>query len=261
MEPERSPTPRDVALARRAIGLIDLTDLADDRSATGIDELCRRAAEHGTAAVCVWPVHVARCAELLASSPVRLATVVNFPTGDEAVDAVVGQTRTALDDGADEIDLVLPYRSLIVGDDAYAAAVVATVAAEIPAPRLLGAPRLLKVILETGALPTVALVRQAAQLSIDNGADFVKTSTGKIAVGATLDAVRAMLDVIAENTRAGRKIGLKPSGGVRSLDDVDGYLGLADEIMGPGWATPSTFRFGASGLLEVLLDVIGASDR
>lgn len=102
--------------AHRAIGLIDLTDLSDDHSPDGIDELCRRAREHGTAAVCVWPEFVARCSELLAGSDVRVATVVNFPSGDDARDDVAAMARAALADGADDIDLVLPYRAFLDGD-------------------------------------------------------------------------------------------------------------------------------------------------
>ena len=102
--------------ARRAIGLIDLTDLADDHSPDGIDDLCRRAREHSTAAVCVWPEYVERCAALLSGSGVRVATVVNFPSGDESVDTVVAAVRSALAAGADDVDLVLPYRALLDGD-------------------------------------------------------------------------------------------------------------------------------------------------
>jgi deoxyribose-phosphate aldolase len=251
-----------VERARRAIGLIDLTDLADDQSAAGIDELCRRAAEHHTAAVCVWPVHVKRCAALLSSSPVRVATVVNFPTGDEPLDDVAFDTRAAVDAGADEIDVVIPYRALLRGDVGSVSELVATAASALAGSGHItvdGGTRLLKVILETGALPTDDLVRTAATVAIDNGADFVKTSTGKIAIGATPGAARVLLDVIAEFGRAGRTVGIKPSGGVRSLDDVDTYIGLAEELMGQGWVTPSTFRLGASGLLDVLLDVIRAA--
>jgi deoxyribose-phosphate aldolase len=233
--------------ARRAIGLIDLTDLADDHAPDGIDELCRRAHTHGTAAVCVWPEYVRRCAELLEGCDVRVATVVNFPSGDESIDDVVAMTRTALADGADDIDLVLPYHGFLAGDSTQAADMVAAIA------RLVEAPALLKVILETGAYPDTESVGAAARLAIANGADFVKTSTGKIAQGASLDAARAMLGEIAAATAKGRTVGLKPSGGIRSYDDAMDYLGLADEVMGEGWATPETFRYGASGVLDALL--------
>jgi len=236
-----------IAAARRAIGLIDLTDLADDHSPAGIDTLCRRAREHATAAVCVWPEYVATCANQLRGTGVRVATVVNFPSGDEPIDAVTTAVAAALSDGADDVDLVLPYRAVLAGDVDRAAAMVAAVAA------LVEPPTLLKVILETGALGDPGIVASAAQLAIDNGADFVKTSTGKIPAGASLEAAAAMLEVIA---RAGRPVGLKPSGGIRTFDEAMAYIDLADSVMGEGWSSPTTFRFGASGLLDALLAVI-----
>ncbi len=239
--------------ARRAIGLIDLTDLSDDHAPDGIDELCRRAREHGTAAVCVWPEFVARCAESLDGSAVRVATVVNFPSGDDAVVDVVDLTRTALAAGADDIDLVLPYRAFLDGDSERAGEMVAAISA------LVEPPRLLKVILESGAHPGPESVAAAARLAIENGADFVKTSTGKIAEGASLHAARAMLGEIAVAAEAGRTVGLKPSGGIRSFDDAMAYLDLADGVMGEGWATPATFRYGASGVLDALLAELDGS--
>ena len=227
--------------------MIDLTDLSDDHSPDGIDELCRRAREHGTAAVCVWPEYVARCAELLAGSAVRVATVVNFPSGDEAVDDVVALAGAALAEGADDIDLVLPYRAYLGGDSDRAGEMVAAIAA------LVESPKLLKVILESGAYPDTDTVARAARLALANGADFVKTSTGKISEGASLEAARAMLDEIHTAAQTGRAVGIKPSGGIRTSDEAFAYIDLADEAMGEGWATPATFRFGASGLLDALL--------
>lgn len=250
MDDDTTARPSDVELARRAIGLIDLTDLADDHADTGIDQLCHRAAEHGTAAVCVWPEHVARCRSLLAGTPVRVATVVNFPTGEDGVDAVVERTRAALDHGADEIDVVQPYRAVLLGDLGAASTMVRAVRAAVPAPAVL------KVILETGALRDGSSISETARVAVEEGADFVKTSTGKVPIGATPEAVRLMLEVIAD---ADRPVGVKPSGGIRSLDDVRTYLALAAEVMGPEWATPATFRFGASGLLDALLEVLRGS--
>ena len=227
--------------------MIDLTDLSDDHSPDGIDELCRRAREHGTAAVCVWPEYVARCAELLDGCAVRVATVVNFPSGDDAVDDVVALADTALLAGADDIDLVLPYRAFLADDAECAADMVAALAG------LVESPKLLKVILESGAYPDPDTVAGAARLAIANGADFVKTSTGKIPEGASLEAARAMLGEIHAAAHTGRTVGLKPSGGIRTSDEAFAYVDLADEVMGQGWATPATFRFGASGLLDALL--------
>ena len=238
-------------IARRAIGLIDLTDLADDHAPDGIAELCRRAATHHTAAVCVWPEYVAQCVASLAGTGVRVATVVNFPTGSEPVEDVVADTRRALEDGADDIDLVLPYRAFRAGDTARAGGMVAAVA------ELIDAPAILKVILESGELTDAGAIAAAARLAIDHGADFVKTSTGKTAHGASIEAARAMLAEIARTSRdEGRTVGIKPSGGIRSVDDAAAYLAVADQVMGDGWADASTFRFGASGLLDALLAVI-----
>ncbi|CAM5773408.1 deoxyribose-phosphate aldolase [Bosea minatitlanensis] len=236
-------------LARRALALLDLTDLAEDATAEGARALCRRAVcgPVPVAAVCLWPRFVAVAREALGDGPVRIATVVNFPDGDSPVAAVIGETGAALAAGADEIDLVLPWRAVLAGDTAAGSAMVRDVKARC-------GDRLLKVILETGEYPDPDSVTVAAGLAIAAGADFIKTSTGKTAHSASLPAARAMLGVIAG---AGRPVGLKPSGGIRTLADAKAYLDLADAIMGPDWATPRSFRFGASGLYGAL---IGAMD-
>ena len=125
------------------------------------------------------------------------------------------------------------------------------------------APIRLKVILESGGYPDLDSIRDAARLAVARGADFVKTSTGKTAVSATIAAVVMMLDAIRETVRAtgldtGRVIGLKPSGGIRTVGDAARYLAVADEMMGPAWVSPGTFRFGASGLLDALEAAIAA---
>ncbi len=142
---------------------------------------------------------------------------------------------------------MLPYRAFLAGDEARAAAMVEAIT------DLVDAPCIVKVILETGAFPTGESISAAARLAIGAGADFVKTSTGKIPAGASLEAAAAML---AEIAAADRTIGLKPSGGIRTFDEAMAYVDLADSVMGAGWATPSTFRFGASGLLDALLAVV-----
>lgn len=235
------------AIARRALPLVDLTHLADSTPAD-IEDLCARAVgPHGsTAAVCVWPPFVAQAHRLLAASTVRVATVVNFPDGGTDIVSVVGQTIDVLEAGADEVDLVLPYRAFLAGDHHVAAEMVAAVRSEID---LAGPGRLLKVILESGEYPGQPAIADAAALVIDQGADFVKTSTGKRPVSATPEAVATILQVIR---RSGRPAGVKPAGGIRTVSDAAVYLGLADTIMGPEWASPATFRFGASGLLDAL---------
>jgi len=235
------------SIAHRAIALLDLTELNDHATEADVASLCARAVgPHGSvAAVCVWPRHVALAVRKLAGTGVRIATVVNFPLGENSIDDVVELARTAQADGADEIDLVLPYRAFLAGDHARAAAMVAALRVAIPA----GSGKKLKVILETGELVELAVIRAAAELAIRNGADFIKTSTGKTPVSATLAATEVMLQVIHDLDPA---VGLKPSGGIRTLSDATAHLAQADKIMGADWATASTFRFGASGLLTAL---------
>jgi deoxyribose-phosphate aldolase len=237
------------ALATRALRSLDLTDLSDTCTQSAIDALCAKAIDpHGpVAAICLWPQFVKRARERLAQSTVRIATVINFPSGNADVARVVDDTREALADGADEIDLVIPYTAFRNGDAAAASEMVSAVRDAVDGGRLL------KVILETGELGDDGLIRQASELAINGGADFIKTSTGKTPVSATPEAARVMLETIKSSARP---VGIKPSGGIRSLADAALYLNLADEIMGAGWATPRTFRIGASSVFDALVAAI-----
>ena len=241
----------DATLARRLIACLDLTDLSEAADETGTDALCARAvgAPGPVAAVCVWPRMVARAKRALGASPVRAATVANFPHGRDEEERVLEEVAGSLRDGADEIDLVLPYLRFLHGEDDAALALVRAVRERVDRGRVL------KLILETGALADPAAIRKASELGIRAGADFLKTSTGKSPVSATPEAARAMLDAIKAS---GRPVGLKVSGGVRSVADAATYLALAEEVMGPGWAKPSTFRIGASALHGALVDAIEA---
>jgi deoxyribose-phosphate aldolase len=240
-------TDRDTAI--RALKLLDLTELGDGCREDQIERLIQKAqTPHGpVAAICIWPQFVSIARRRLEGSPVRIATVINFPMGGDDVERAIDDTAEALKDGADEIDLVMPWQALLAGDEATARSMIGEVHDEID-----GAARL-KVILETGMLPDQAAVRRAADLAIDCGADFIKTSTGKTERSATPEAVRTMLDAIKA---AERTVGLKPSGGIRTLADASAYLALVDQDMGPVWASPGTFRFGASGLYDALIDAI-----
>lgn len=231
--------------AQRILSLIDLTNLNDDCTEDNVVELCSRAqGEFGnTAAVCVWPRFVNLCASILQGTSIKVATVVNFPHGGTDVADVVATTIAALDAGTDEIDLVLPYQSMITGDEAQVLSMLQAVR------EVVHAPAHLKVILETGELINPERIRRASELAIKSGADFIKTSTGKSKISATPEAVTTMLQVIRDS---GRPVGLKPSGGIRTVAEAQQYLDLADAIMGPQWATPQTFRFGASGLLDAV---------
>ncbi|GEO98871.1 deoxyribose-phosphate aldolase [Methylobacterium haplocladii] len=229
-------------IARRAIPLLDLTDLADACGASAIDVLCRTAREGGVAAVCVWPQFVGQCLRGLHGDPIAVATVINFPAGGEDVERAVDDTVEAVRDGAQEIDLVLPYRALLRGESELARDMVTAVR------EVCDGGRLLKVILETGELPSPDRIAEASRIALEAGADFIKTSTGKSAVSATPEAAEVMLRAIS--THGGG--GLKVSGGLKTVADAAVYLSLADRIMGPDWATAKTMRLGASSLYGAL---------
>jgi len=237
------------AVASRALSLLDLTNLKDDCTPEQIVTLCGRAqsAFGPTAAICIWPRFVMQARTLLGpDSPIRIATVVNFPSGEMKTEDVLAETRDAVADGADDIDLVIPYRALANGDDKAVTDMVSAVKAAC-------GPAILKTILETGELKDISLIRRASDLSIAAGADFIKTSTGKVGVNATLEAADIMLQAIRDSRK---KVGFKPAGGISTVADAALYLSLADTIMGEDWVMPSTFRFGASGLLDDIIAVL-----
>jgi deoxyribose-phosphate aldolase len=239
----------DVETAQRALRCLDLTDLTETCNDQAIDSLCKKALDPRgpVAAVCVWPQFVVRAREGLKGSAVRIATVVNFPAGGEDVGRVMDDVQEALSDGANEIDLVLPYEALRRGEIGVASEMIEAVR------EMTDQGRLLKVILETGELKDPALVETASRLAIEAGADFIKTSTGKTSVSATPAAAEILLNAIKAS---GRPVGLKPSGGIRTVADAKVYIDLADRIMGPGWAKPNTFRIGASSVYDALIAAI-----
>lgn len=240
-------------LAAKAISLLDLTNLNDDCDEAAIEALCQKAqTPHGnTAAVCVWPRFVAKAKSCLEGTGIKVATVVNFPHGGDDLFATIEETKAAIADGADEIDLVLPYKTFANGRRGYGETMVVRVKEA-----LTGEVKL-KVILETGELKDAEVIRAAAEAAIAGGADFIKTSTGKVPVNATPQAAEIMLDVIAQS---GKPVGFKPAGGVRTLDDAATYLAIAEKFMGADWATPAHFRFGASGVLDALLAVMDGKE-
>jgi deoxyribose-phosphate aldolase len=244
------PDRTDADVARLAIPLLDLTDLADDTVADAAEELCVRARAAGVAAVCVWPAYVALCVDALADTGVRVATVVNFPSGEEPGRDVLAATALALGDGADEIDVVLPYRSWLHGDEDAASTVLDGVRDLVNegAEHTTG-PGIVKVIIESGELPDQAAIDRATHFAIAHGADFVKTSTGKRAVSATPEAAEIILEAIE---LSGLPVGLKVSGGIRTVGDARTYIELAENVMGADWISRDTFRFGASSLLDAL---------
>ncbi len=242
-----------VKTARLALACLDLTSLNDADDAAAISALCARAslgAAGAPAAVCVWQRFVAQARAALPAG-IRVAAVANFPAGGLDAAAAVADARAIVDAGADEVDLVLPWRALRRGDAAGAAALVAAVRAACPG-------RTLKLILESGDLATPALVRQACLIGLDAGVNFLKTSTGKTLTGATPDAARVMLQAIAAHPR-GAQVGFKGSGGIRSVADAEVYIALVREILGESALTPQRLRFGASGLLGDIETVLAGS--
>ena len=249
-----SPERLRARVAARSLPLLDLTSLGDDDTEADVDELARAAGTpHGpVAAVCVWPRFISTARRRLdeTGANVGVASVANFPDGDPDPERAASDTIAVLDAGGDEIDVVFPWRSLIDGDELAGHRVVA-------AARAAAGSHTLKVILETGELAEADLIARAGAIALDEGADFLKTSTGKTATSATPDAVRVLLELIG---RSGAGAGIKVSGGVRTVDQAADYLTLADEVMGPDWVSATTFRFGASSLLQDLLDALGPAD-
>jgi deoxyribose-phosphate aldolase len=246
------PDFRDPATAARlALRCLDLTSLNDADTEADITRLCARAT--GTvgrpAAVCVWP-RLAAWARQQLPSDVAVAAVANFPDGSTDVARAVREAWAIVQAGAQEVDVVLPYAALQAGDEAAVMQLLLAVRAACPG-------RVLKVILETGVLQTDALIRRAAELALDAGADFLKTSTGKVRVNATPQAARALLQAIAEDPAACQRVGFKPAGGIRTVADAQLYLALVGEILGDTALSPQRFRIGASGLLDDIEAVLG----
>ena len=241
------------ASARQALSLMDLTSLNDTDTDDVITALCQQAntpAGH-PAAVCVYPAFIATARKALAAaglSGVRVATVTNFPDGSTDIERAVSETRSAIASGAHEVDVVFPYRALIDGDSDTGRRLVTACKAAC------GDSVQLKVIIESGELGTPERIRQASDIAIAAGADFIKTSTGKVPVNATLDAAEIMLTAIRDS---GKDVGFKAAGGIRTAADAEAYLQLAGRLMGADWVTPAHFRFGASSLLNDLLKALG----
>lgn len=244
------------AAAQRALNLMDLTTLNDDDTDEKVIALCHQAKSPAgqTAAICIYPrfIPIARKTLREQGTPeVRIATVTNFPHGNDDIDIALAETRAAIAYGADEVDVVFPYRALMAGNEKIGFDLVKACKDACAAANVL-----LKVIIETGELKDPALIRKASEISIKAGADFIKTSTGKVPVNATLESAEIMMQVIHDMGVA-ETVGFKPAGGVRTAEEAAQYLALADRILGKGWADARHFRFGASSLLANLLNTLG----
>ena len=239
--------------AQRALQLMDLTTLNDNDTDASVIAICHQAkspAGH-TAAVCVYPrfVPVARkTLKEIGAVDIKIATVTNFPHGNDDIGIAVAETKAAVAYGADEVDVVFPYRALMAGNQEIGFELVKACKAAC------GDNVLLKVIIESGELKTPELIRSASEIAIAAGADFIKTSTGKVAVNATPEAAKIMLEVIKEKNPA---VGFKAAGGVKNAEQAADYLALAESVLGENWVSAKTFRFGASSLLGSLLQTLG----
>lgn len=236
-------------LARRLLGLIDLTSLNPTDTEASVTAFTARACTPAgkVAAVCIWPRFIGPVRRCLDGTGVPVAAVANFPAGADDVTAAAAETAAAIAAGADEVDVLFPYRALLAGDDAIGLALVRACRAAC------GERGLLKVILETGQLGSDERIGRAAELAVEGGAHFLKTSTGKTQPGATLRAAGVMLNVIAAAKRRGIAVGFKPSGGLGGIADAAAYLDLYEERFGPDSATPASFRIGTSTLIDPVL--------
>jgi deoxyribose-phosphate aldolase len=234
-------SPHDTA--RLALACLDLTSLNDADDEAAIVRLAERAAAAPgrVAALCVWPRWV-RIACAHAPAGVAVAAVANFPAGSVDVERAVRDTSEIVAAGAQEVDVVMPWRALATGDEVACAALLRAV-------RRACDGRLLKVILETGELKTPALITRASRIALAEGADFLKTSTGKMPVGATPEAATLMLQAIAADADAAPRVGFKAAGGVRSVADAALYFDLIEAVLGVQALTPQRCRIGASALL------------
>jgi deoxyribose-phosphate aldolase len=242
-----------------AIRMIDLTTLEGKDTPGKVHALCVKAIHPQpgdptiphVAAICVYPALVAEARDALGTSGVHVASVATgFPSGQTFLDIKLAETRAAVDAGADEIDMVIDRGAFLAGD-------YQTVFEEIVAIKDACGAAHLKVILETGELETYDNVRRASVLAMAAGADFIKTSTGKVVPAATLPVTLVMLQAIRDFERqTGRAVGMKAAGGIRTAKEAIQYLVVLYETLGPRWMTAERFRFGASSLLnDVLMQI------
>jgi deoxyribose-phosphate aldolase len=236
-----------------AITMIDLTTLEGQDTPGKVRAMCAKARQPGygappVAAVCVYPDLVAEAVAGVAGSGVKVASVAtSFPSGRAALDVKLADVKSAVAAGADEVDMVIDRGAFLTGR-------YGLVSEEITAVRAACGDAHLKVILETGELSTLDNVRRASWLAMLAGADFIKTSTGKVTPAATLPVTLVMLEAVRDyRDFAGRQVGVKPAGGIRTEKDAIRYLVLVNETAGEDWLDPRYFRIGASSLLNDLL--------
>ncbi len=245
-----------VEALRMVLSMIDLTTLEGQDTPGKVQQLCQKAIHlHDAmpglphvAAVCVYPTMVGVAKKALGKNNIKVASVATaFPSGMAPRQIKLEETRIAVDEGADEIDMVISRGAFLQGDYGF-------VFDEIAAIREACGDAHLKVILETGELGTLDRVRRASVLAMHAGADFIKTSTGKIQPAATLPVTLVMLQAIRDYFyETGRMVGMKPAGGISSAKLAIHYLVMLRETLGAAWMTPAWYRFGASSLANDVL--------
>src|SRR5438105_11417501 len=247
-----------------AISMMDLTTLEGKDTPGKIAFLCRKAMQPldpryevpSCAAVCVYPNMVRFAKKFLGTSRVKVASVATaFPTGLMPLRLKLQEVHSAANDGADEIDMVINRGNFLAGD-------YGRIFDEIAATKEACGEAHLKVILETGELQTYDNVRLASEIAMRAGADFIKTSTGKISPAATMPVTLVMLEAIRDYFyETGIRIGMKPAGGIRTAKEALAYLVMVKETLGDDWLTSVLFRFGASTLLnDVLMQLVKVAD-
>ncbi len=256
-------TASKVEALKLILSMIDLTTLEGQDTPGKVRQLCQKAVQlHAAmpglphvAAVCVYPTMVGVAKEALAGHDINIASVATaFPSGMSTLSVKLDDTRMAVDAGATEIDMVISRGAFLAGDCRY-------VFDEIAAVKKACGEAHLKVILETGELGTLDRIRKASVLAMHAGADFIKTSTGKIQPAATMQVTLVMLQAIRDYYYdTGKMIGMKPAGGISTAKLGVHYLVMLRETLGNAWMTPEWFRFGASSLAnDVLMQLVKQS--
>ncbi len=249
-----------VQALKLALSMIDLTTLEGADTPGKVRQMCYKAAHmHDAlpdiphvAAVCVYPAMVGVARQAVGQSGIKVAAVATgFPSGQYPLQTKLDDTKFAVDQGADEIDMVISRGHFLAGDYQYVFDEIAAVKAACGLAHL-------KVILETGELGTLDNVRRASDIAMHAGADFIKTSTGKVQPAATLPVTLVMLEAIRDFYYAtGRKVGMKPAGGISTAKVSLQYLVVLRETLGQDWLTPDLFRIGASRLAnDILLQLV-----
>lgn len=239
-----------------ALSMIDLTTLEGKDTSGKIEQLCYKAQHlHDSlkniptvAAICVYPAHIRTAKNALRGSPIHIASVATaFPSGQSSLKIKLDETKFAVAEGADEIDMVISRGQFLAGNYQY-------VYDEIASVKEVCGKSHLKVILETGELDTLDNIRKASEIAMHAGADFIKTSTGKIQPAATMPVTYVMLDAIKDYyLKTGKIIGMKPAGGISTSKIALQYLVMLNEVLGREWMDKKYFRFGASSLANDIL--------